>query len=374
MLPFGERSKSRLARAARQRRGSRAVPGTRLGAARWRSAARRRWPRHRSGGGERDRVDGAHRRCRDAGARQLSPRQSARGAADRRRAGCATSTITCSTTCCAASASTCASSRRRSNPKEARMSRPHALARTSTRLIRRRPARCRERDVAAAAASAASGESGIADRRLSFFAGPRVRGGMRLGERRSQRARVDRGASPMREPGDARSAGARCDCAAAWRQDDHAGVLRWNAFLIASPRDRRIARRGSAPRQRVAARARRTRAHAPSVFPLNAANTPPGVSHASAFAFACARWNIEPTACSQTYAWAWAENQVLAAVKLVPLGQSAAQRMLHALCARIPLLVERAHKLTDSDIGISTALSAVASGRHETQYSRLFKS
>ena len=83
---------------------------------------------------------------------------------------------------------------------------------------------------------------------------------------------------------------------------------------------------------------------------------------------------VEPSACSLTYAWAWAENQVLAAVKLVPLGQSAAQRMLHALCARIPLLVERAHELTDSDIGISTALSAVASGRHETQYSRLFKS
>ena len=75
-----------------------------------------------------------------------------------------------------------------------------------------------------------------------------------------------------------------------------------------------------------------------------------------------------------TYAWAWVENQVLAAVKLVPLGQSAAQRMLHALCARIPLLAERALKLADSDIGISAAMSAVASGRHETQYSRLFKS
>jgi urease accessory protein UreF len=37
-------------------------------------------------------------------------------------------------------------------------------------------------------------------------------------------------------------------------------------------------------------------------------------------------------------------------------------------------LVERAQKLTDSDIGISTALSAVASGRHEAQYSRLFRS
>ena len=160
---------------------------------------------------------------------------------------------------------------------------------------------------------------------------------------------------------------------AAWRQDDTQGVLRWNAFLIASreteelrAEDRHL---GSAL-LRVLVELELTT----EVFPLNAANTQPGVSHASAFAFACARWGIEASASSLTYAWAWAENQVLAAVKLVPLGQSAAQRMLHALCARIPLLVERAHKLTDSDIGISTALSAVASGRHETQYSRLFKS
>ena len=159
----------------------------------------------------------------------------------------------------------------------------------------------------------------------------------------------------------------------AWRQDDTPEVLRWNAFLIASreteelrAEDRHL---GSAL-LRVLVELELTT----GLFPLNAANTRPGVSHATAFAFACARWGIEPTACSLTYAWAWVENQVLAAVKLVPLGQSAAQRMLHALCARIPLLVERAHKLTDSDIGISTALSAVASGRHETQYSRLFKS
>jgi len=159
----------------------------------------------------------------------------------------------------------------------------------------------------------------------------------------------------------------------AWRQGDHQDVLRWNAFLIASreteelrAEDRHL---GSAL-LRVLVELELTT----DLFPLNAANTQPGVAHASAFAFACAHWNIEPQACSLTYAWAWAENQVLAAVKLVPLGQSAALRMLHALCARIPLLVERARKLTDSDIGISTALSAVASGRHETQYSRLFKS
>ena len=76
----------------------------------------------------------------------------------------------------------------------------------------------------------------------------------------------------------------------------------------------------------------------------------------------------------RTYAWTWAENQVLAAVKLVPLGQSAGQRMLHALHSRLDALATRAADLMDSDIGVSTTMQAVASGRHETQYTRLFRS
>ena len=160
---------------------------------------------------------------------------------------------------------------------------------------------------------------------------------------------------------------------AAWLQEDRGGVLRWNAFLIACRETEELRaedRHLGAALLRVLVELELTT----ELFQLNAQKTPLGVAHATAFAFACARWRIEPRAALQTYAWAWAENQVLAAVKLVPLGQSAAQRMLHALCARIPPLVERAHKFTDSEIGISTALSAVASGRHETQYSRLFRS
>jgi urease accessory protein len=59
--------------------------------------------------------------------------------------------------------------------------------------------------------------------------------------------------------------------------------------------------------------------------------------YAEMFATACAHWNIAETEALQAYAWAWAENQILAAVKLVPLGQSAGQRTLHCL---VPLLEE----------------------------------
>ncbi|HEY6124435.1 MAG TPA: urease accessory UreF family protein, partial [Steroidobacteraceae bacterium] len=160
---------------------------------------------------------------------------------------------------------------------------------------------------------------------------------------------------------------------AAWKQGDHDSVLRWNAFLIACRETEELRaedRHLGAALLRVLVELQLTT----GLFSANAAKSVVGVSHATAFAFAGARWNFDPEACLQTYAWAWIENQVLAAVKLIPLGQSAAQRMLHALIARIPPLVERAQKLADSDIGISTALSAVASGRHEAQYSRLFRS
>jgi len=159
----------------------------------------------------------------------------------------------------------------------------------------------------------------------------------------------------------------------AWVQGEVSAILQWNSFLIASRETEELRaedRHLGAAMLRVLTEMELST----DLFSTNAAKSVMGVSHATAFAFACARWNIEPRAALQTFAWAWIENQVLAAVKLVPLGQSAAQRMLHRLIARIPPLVEQAHKLTDSDVGVSTALNAVASGRHETQYSRLFRS
>jgi urease accessory protein len=159
----------------------------------------------------------------------------------------------------------------------------------------------------------------------------------------------------------------------AWAAGDVEAVMRWNVFLIACRETEEL----RAEDRHLGAALLRVLSEldlATTLFQLNASKTHPGVAHATAFAFACSRWKVDREAALQTYAWTWIENQVLAAVKLVPLGQSAAQRMLHALSSRISPLVERAHKLTDSDIGISTALSAVASGRHETQYSRLFRS
>jgi urease accessory protein len=74
------------------------------------------------------------------------------------------------------------------------------------------------------------------------------------------------------------------------------------------------------------------------------------------------------------YAFSWAENQVGALSRLVPLGQLAAQRVLAALGALVPAACELALTLPDSELGATLPALALASALHETQYTRLFKS
>lgn len=95
---------------------------------------------------------------------------------------------------------------------------------------------------------------------------------------------------------------------------------------------------------------------------------------ASAFSLAAYISHIsrENTACG--YAWAWCENQVIVAIKLVPLGQTQGQRLLISLADQIPALVERSLQIDKEHIGGSMPNQAILSCMHETQYSRLFRS
>ena len=94
----------------------------------------------------------------------------------------------------------------------------------------------------------------------------------------------------------------------------------------------------------------------------------------AAFALA-ARGFAVPGDCALTaYVWSWLENQVLAAVKLVPLGQMAGQRLLVSLGASIPAVAATAMAIDDDEISTFAPGFAIASARHETQYTRLFRS
>ncbi|MFZ2171152.1 MAG: urease accessory protein UreF [Methylococcaceae bacterium] len=100
----------------------------------------------------------------------------------------------------------------------------------------------------------------------------------------------------------------------------------------------------------------------------------PEATLATIFAFAAFNWGIQKRETAIGYLWSWLKNQVLCAVKLVPLGQVAGQRLLTDLAGKIPALVDEALNLGDDEIGGSAFGLALASSRHEMQYSRLFRS
>jgi len=99
---------------------------------------------------------------------------------------------------------------------------------------------------------------------------------------------------------------------------------------------------------------------------------------------ASAAWHIGTSESALAYAWSWSENQVLAAIKTVPLGQSSGQRMLLEIGTRLAAAFDRdaaaardptnhADRRSDRRSNFSPAL-AILSSQHETQYSRLFRS
>jgi len=97
-------------------------------------------------------------------------------------------------------------------------------------------------------------------------------------------------------------------------------------------------------------------------------------TYAAAFSLACVHWQIDLEPAVSAYVWAWLDNQVAAAVKLVPLGQTAGQRILLHCSGFIPEVVATGLALEDDAIGFSSAAQAIGSAHHEQQYSRLFRS
>jgi urease accessory protein len=161
---------------------------------------------------------------------------------------------------------------------------------------------------------------------------------------------------------------------AAFAAGDEAAAWRWNAFLFAS--------RGTAELQaedrHLGAALSRVLDTLGLAVPLSgiarAAETATPPTFVAMFAGAAAAWNIEAQSALSAFAFTWAEAQVSAAVRLVPLGQSAGVRILAAAAATIPTAVARAQALEDTQVGGAAPLQAILSSMHETQYSRLFRS
>ena len=98
------------------------------------------------------------------------------------------------------------------------------------------------------------------------------------------------------------------------------------------------------------------------------------VSLPAAYALSAHGYGVASDAGLVAYVWTWLEAQVTAAIKCVPLGQVAGQRMLQALGARIPGVAVVARATLDDDVTSFAPGLALASARHESQYTRLFRS
>ena len=94
-------------------------------------------------------------------------------------------------------------------------------------------------------------------------------------------------------------------------------------------------------------------------------------AYPTVYAFAVERLKLDREEALLAYLWSSLENQVMAAVKAVPLGQTAAQRILLTLGGRLAEIAAQA-KISEP-VNFVPGL-AVLSTLHETQYSRLFRS
>lgn len=97
-------------------------------------------------------------------------------------------------------------------------------------------------------------------------------------------------------------------------------------------------------------------------------------SQSAAFALAAVEWKIPLDEAAYGYVWSWLENLVLSAVKIIPLGQTEGQSILHEMIPMIEAVVASGLCIEEKDIGASLPALAIASSLHESQYTRLFRS
>jgi urease accessory protein len=157
---------------------------------------------------------------------------------------------------------------------------------------------------------------------------------------------------------------------AAWRHADLARVQELNQWVLQSRESSELRLQTEQMGRSLVEWLRNQPEGAAQVAQLRELNP----SYPVAFALAASLSSAPVLDCALSFAFGWAENMMQAALKAVPLGQSAGQRILARLAAEIPPAAAAALALGDSERQAFSPMLAILSAQHETQYSRLFRS
>lgn len=160
----------------------------------------------------------------------------------------------------------------------------------------------------------------------------------------------------------------------AWREADHARVRRLNDWVLHTRETSEMRLQTEQMGKSLSDWLRNQHAGDPDTIARIdvLAALPP--TYPVAFALAAAATQARAEDVLLAYAFGWAENMVQAAIKSVPLGQNAGQRILAQLAAAIPQAVAHALQVSDEQRQAFSPMLAILSAQHETQYSRLFRS
>jgi urease accessory protein len=163
-----------------------------------------------------------------------------------------------------------------------------------------------------------------------------------------------------------------CRLYQAWSEAEPTRAEFWNSYFLASRETAELRAETEQMGYSLVRLARDCATFDSSALALLASIEP--ISFPAAFSFACVQWKIAQRQALIGYLWAWLENQVMAAIKAVPLGQVAGQSILLALAQSVARVADRALSLEEHEMSNLAPGLALASSAHEVQYSRIFRS
>ncbi|CAM8628464.1 UreF Urease accessory protein UreF [Comamonadaceae bacterium] len=158
---------------------------------------------------------------------------------------------------------------------------------------------------------------------------------------------------------------------AAWRADDQPRIAELNAWVLQTRESAELRAQTEQMGKSLLEWLKNHTTATPAQIALLASREP---TYPIAFALAASATQAPVRECLLAFAFGWAENMMQAAIKAVPLGQSAGQRILSALTAEIPSAVDYALSVSDDTRQAFSPMLAILSSQHEVQYSRLFRS